>query len=297
MNRKLGGKHMKKTIAIMVMAFMAFMVFSLIACSKDVIETPSDNQENNEEINMEEELKEGEVEENRYGEFKGFISEKSIEIIIDEAVPVEFEYMEELSDSIKELKDGDRVLISYIKKVEGEGKWFGHMLTDIEKLAEETKLPEKKMLKMTLEGMEEEREAILEESKYGYYIYMLNGFSFSETDTAKSLITMDYDKDFNVNIAILPNDINHDEWKEAITNELKKFGKVHQIDPKEHFDPYFHDADYYYLASDANRGDVIYMMKEIDGTVFQFRVNMPLKEAMEGATPAFWTMLKTITLK
>jgi len=49
---------------------------------------------------------------------------------------------------------------------------------------------------MVLEGMEEEREATLNESQYGFYIYILNGYTFKDTNEGKSYIAMDYDPVF-----------------------------------------------------------------------------------------------------
>lgn len=259
---------MKKFTTIII---AVFMIFSLVACDKDI--TPEENQNNKEPSNIEEKLKEGETFEN-----------------------IEFQYLEDLSNTIQELKEEDKVKINYVKKEEEEGKWF-YILTDIEKLAKKPELPEKKMLKMVLEGMEEEREATLKESKYGYYIYVLNRYSFEEKENGKSYIIMDYDNDFNIEIQTLPEDLNHEEWKEAITSELKEFGEVHEINPKEHFYPYFHDAYYYYISSAVNKGSVMSMLKEIDGVLFQFKINMPAREAAEGAGSSFWGMLQTIQVK
>lgn len=157
-------------------------------------------------------------------------------------------------------------------------------------------LPEKKMLPMTLEGMEEEREATLNKSKYGYYIYILDGYTFNETDTGKSVITMNYDPKFNAEIELLAGDLDKETWQVDSKGVLSEFGEVHEIKPEEHFHEYFRDAEYYLLAS-STKGSVIYMLHEVDNTLVQYKINIPSKEAAEGAVPSLWTMLKTIEIK
>lgn len=284
---------MKKVLYILLCVIIAS---SLFGCNK---ETNKDNieQENNLEANQLNiiERKVTDVE----GKFVGGIDRRSVEIIVDDA-PSAFRVQEDFSEKFNDLDSGQRVRISYVERREksedGELKFL--ILKDIAAIEkQQSDLPKTKKLKVSLEGMVEERKATLYESKYGYYIYIIDGFLLKETDTGKSYITMEYDPEFYAEIILQDKDFNIDEWEQTAKKTLEKFGEIQVMEPTEHFDPYFHDANKYMIASAPNKGSIIIMLDEVEGKAIQYKINMPIKEAAEGAGPLLWTMIKTIQIK
>lgn len=89
---------------------------------------------NTNEVAIQDDFNRIEFFENREGEFLGINDDNSIQILLNEAVPVDFDYLNSLNDVIIELKNGDRALFTYIKKVEGDQWWYGHAVVNIEKI-------------------------------------------------------------------------------------------------------------------------------------------------------------------
>lgn len=89
---------------------------------------------NTDEVDIQDDFNRIDFFENIEGEFLGINDDNSIQILLHEAVPVDFDYLNSLNDVIAELKKGDRVLFTYIKKVEGSPWWYGHAVINIEKL-------------------------------------------------------------------------------------------------------------------------------------------------------------------
>lgn len=158
-------------------------------------------------------------------------------------------------------------------------------------------LPDTIKIKYQLEGMQEEREAYLNKSRQGFNIYLLKGYTMEEADDEakdKTNIVMDYDKEFYAEITVLKEDADIEARAKEIKDNLKGFGDVEELNPKDHFDPYFQNSAYYIHASRPNYGSKLIMIQKVDGHWLQYELNLPSKEAAEGAGPALWAMLKTI---
>lgn len=161
---------------------------------------------------------------------------------------------------------------------------------------EEERLPETVTITMTLEGMQEDRKAYLNKSKNGFGIYLMQGYYMDEADDEadKTNIVMDYEKDIYAEVTVLKEDTDLNVRVQEIKDNLKGFGEIMDLDPKDHFDSYFKDAEKYVLASSTTRGSIIILMKRVQGHLLQYELRMPMMEAAEGAGPALWAMLKTI---
>ena len=160
----------------------------------------------------------------------------------------------------------------------------------------ENNLPETVTITMTLEGMQEERQGYLNKSENGFGIYLIQGYYMDESDDEadKTDVVMDYDKEIYAEVTVLKEDTDLDDRVQEIKNNLQGFGEIIDLDPKDHFDPYFQDAQKYIVASSTTEGSIIILMKRTQGHLLQYEMRMPMKEAAEGAGPALWAMLKTI---
>jgi hypothetical protein len=285
----------------------SFLTVGLTACNGDSAEQPpTDVKEPATEIEKEREQK-GEANAGKQqddqidqsyedvpAQYVGQIDPHSVEMIV-EGKPTAFQLGEGVT--LENIKDGDKVIISYVKETK-ESVTF-NVLTKISKAGDAAdsaapNRPQTQNLTLTLEGMKEEREARLYESKNGFSLYLLEGFTMKEPERGKSVLQMDYDPDFHVEIRFLPRDINHDELEKTLTAELQQYGTVHKVNPAEHFDPYYHNAYLYLIASASNKGSVLALVQDVEDDLVQYTMHMPLKEAAEGAGPAFWAMLKTL---
>ncbi|MEW9123420.1 MAG: hypothetical protein AB2421_11990 [Thermotaleaceae bacterium] len=153
-------------------------------------------------------------------------------------------------------------------------------------------LPQTSEINLTLEGFEETRIGKINRSAQDFYIYLIDGYKLEER-TGSSAVVMAYDKDFYAEITNLGKITDISKEIELSKTELKQLGELHVLKATDHFDTFFHDAKANLLAS-STKGSVMILYKEVDGNMMRYRLNMPLKEAAEGAGPHLWGMLKTI---
>lgn len=158
--------------------------------------------------------------------------------------------------------------------------------------------PTTKKIPVFVEGITEMREAKLQSGSFNYDMYVLNNFSLEAEEPSKDVILSNYDSSFYVRIEPLDNHVNVEEYKQQLKENLQ--GIVHELDPNEIFDEFFHDADIYLLqeVKDANVNvSVTHLVKEYNNKKFKFTIHIPSKEAAEGIGPSLWAMLKTMEVK
>jgi hypothetical protein len=189
----------------------SFLIVGITACNGDSAkQPPTDVKEPVTEIEKEKEQKEkanaGNKQDDKTdqsyedvpAQYVGQIDPHSVEMLLD-GKPTAFQLGEGVT--LENIKDGDKVVISYVKETK-ESVTF-NVLTKISKAGDPAdsaapNRPQTQKLTLTLEGMKEEREARLYESKNGFSLYLLEGFTMKETEPGKSVLQMDYDPDFHV---------------------------------------------------------------------------------------------------
>ena len=155
-------------------------------------------------------------------------------------------------------------------------------------------LPPEKELEVFVEGMTDLRTASLKKSELGYSIYILSNFKLEAEEPGKDVLLSTFDDRFFVRIEPLDQNFKLDELKENTRLALKGIGEIHNLAPSTLFDPYFHTADLYMLASNSEMS-VYFLVMKIEDIPYKFSFYLPSAEAAEGIVPSFWAMLKTIT--
>jgi hypothetical protein len=120
-------------------------------------------------------------------------------------------------------------------------------------------------------------------------LYIFDIFSF---DAKTGKLTMNVDPDYYVEITKLPSDYNGDMLKQEAEKELAEVGKVLEAKENER-NQALKNAPVYMIA----RGEQLtreYIVAEIDGQGFIFRVNIPHREPTEGFVPHAFASLATI---
>ncbi|WP_142386534.1 copper amine oxidase N-terminal domain-containing protein [Bacillus sp. Marseille-P3661] len=158
--------------------------------------------------------------------------------------------------------------------------------------------PKTKKIPVLVEGMTDMRDSTLKSSNLGYDMYVLNNFTLTAEEPFKDVLMSNYDNSFFVRIELLDKNTNITDYRNQLKDSLE--GKVHDLNPDQIFDEFFHSADFYLLQETKN-GDlpvsVIHLVRDYGSQKFRFMLHMPSKEAAEGIGPSFWAMLKTIEVK
>ncbi|KOP66920.1 hypothetical protein AMS62_18005 [Bacillus sp. FJAT-18019] len=149
-------------------------------------------------------------------------------------------------------------------------------------------LPATKDFELELEGMKETKTAKLAEGD-GYALYIFDIFSF-DAETGK--LTMNVDTDYYVEITKLPADYDSDELQTQAEKELEEIGKVRAAEDSER-NQAMQDASVY-MIGEGKSLTKIYIVDEIDGQGYIFRVNNPHREPSEGFAPHAFTSLSSI---
>ncbi|RXT15357.1 hypothetical protein [Ammoniphilus sp. CFH 90114] len=172
---------------------------------------------------------------------------------------------------------------------------------EVEKPAKSEQVPDQSQaseveIEVILEGMSEKEKAYFTEGTMNYYMYGLDKFTLVSEEPGKDILLTDYDSDFFVRIEKLDREANIPAFKEQLRQSLSSTWTIHDLDPKELFDPYFHDAQLYLLVETPapQQTNLLYVVKDIDKQRFLFTFHLPNKETAEGIIPRFWAMLKTI---
>ncbi|MBO7743121.1 hypothetical protein I8J29_02860 [Paenibacillus sp. MWE-103] len=153
------------------------------------------------------------------------------------------------------------------------------------------RLPAEKTFELELEGMQEEKTAMLAEGN-GYSLYVFDIFNY---DAANGKLMMDFDKNYNVEIEKLPADYNWDELKKEAEAELSELGEVSELQDNE-IHPMMQDARLVLKASASNLTK-LYIVKDIGGSTYAFKVNKPQGEASDGFETHAYVMLNSIVTR
>ncbi|MNC59969.1 hypothetical protein D3C75_1098140 [compost metagenome] len=104
---------------------------------------------------------------------------------------------------------------------------------------------------------------------------------------------MKIDPDYEVEIEKLPSDYNLDFLKMDAKEELSETGEVKELTKKELSTGSMNDAQLY-MMSQNDKKTQYYIVKELDGNGFIFRVNAPIGEPSEGFLPMAYASLNSI---
>lgn len=229
------------------------------------------------------------------GIYVGQIDNHSIEITTEEG-PTAFELGTVTDSVLEELEMDDPVVFEYVEKaVEGDPSVFQRVLSKLakdESTAEVTPgandLPATRNIKLTLEGMEEEKTAALAEGD-GYSLYVFDIFTF---DAAQNKLSMNVDPDYYAEITKLPADFNLDALAEEGEKELAATGKVTALSQQER-DLRISGSRLYLTAMGSGMTSQ-YIVKEIDGQGYIVKLNIPQREASEGFGPHVYASLDSM---
>lgn len=281
---------MKKTNRIVLMTATAVLAVSLAACggSGNQPLAPGSNLENNQNDpgNQPEEVTTIEG----VGIYKGQMDSNSIEIETEDG-PQAFRLAEGMDELLADLEDDAPVAYTYEEHpIEGDDSLTQLVLTKLERADDATdgagssnnedatdELPATKTLTVTVEGMEEEREAQLETAD-GYALYVLDVLEF---DAAENKLTMSTDEALYAVITQLPSDYNTDHLRLQAEEKLAEIGEVQELEG----DQAMADAVLHLSAVNEERASQ-YIVKEIDGQGYIFEMETVPSEASEGFEPA-----------
>ncbi|HOV26334.1 MAG TPA: LysM peptidoglycan-binding domain-containing protein [Pseudobacteroides sp.] len=144
-----------------------------------------------------------------------------------------------------------------------------------------------------VEGQTEYREARLYRSDQGYYIYVLDNFTFTGEEPGSDLVFSNFDNSFDARIQMLPLNVNIDEIRKNSMFELQYVGTPIEMKGEEIFDPFFRNVIFFLHASSSTLSKNI-ILKRIGDYLFRFTVSIPNTEAAEGLGPSIYAILKTI---
>jgi hypothetical protein len=236
------------------------------------------------------------------GQYVGQIDTHSIEINGPEG-PAAYQLADGMEAVLETLNEGDEISFEYYEQaVEGDDTVKQLILTTLSKSGSEgggvsgnpaegsilDGLPATKTIDVEVEGMVDPREAKLVKGE-GYGFYMFEQFSF---DAAANKLTMNIDPDYSVEFIKLPSDYNLDALREEGEQELKPVGEIRELKDEE-LHKSMQGASLFLIAS----GDGLtkeYIVKEIDGTGYVFKVNMPQREASEGFGPLAFASINSL---
>lgn len=227
------------------------------------------------------------------GTYIGQIDNHSVEIETEEG-PTAFELGAGTEDAPAALEMDDTVIIEYVEKpVEGDPAVVQRVLSRLEKAeggeaSSGVELPATKVIKLTLEGMEEEKTASLAEGD-GYSLYVFDIFTF---DPAAGRLAMKVDPGYYADITRLPSDFNLDALEEEGREALSAVGEVTKLSQEEQ-DRRMSGVRLYLTAMGSGLTDQ-YIVKEVDGQGYIIRLNIPQREASEGFGPHVYASLDSL---
>lgn len=289
-------KHLSKIIAA---ATAAMLLMAITACGGEnpTSQPPADpNPVENDVKEPAEPVEEPKVEiKQGTGTYVGQIDNNSIEIETADG-PTAFRLDEAMDQVISKLQGNESVSFEYWEQpIEGEEELKQLILTKLTveeedggKGSDNAQLPATKEFELELEGMKETKTAELAEGD-GYALYIFDIFSF---DAKTNKLTMNVDPDYYVEITKLPSDYNGDELRLEAKKELAEAGKVREAGDNEK-QKGMEDASVY-MIGEGESLTKMYIVDEIDGQGYIFRVNNPHREPSEGFATHAFTSLNSI---
>lgn len=230
------------------------------------------------------------------GVYVGQIDNHSVEIETEEG-PTAFELGAGTENAPEELEMNDAVVFAYEEKAAGsDPAVVQRVLSSLSKAqggeAEATPqaaaLPQTQTFKLTLEGMEEEKSALLATGE-GYSLYVFDIFSF---DPASGRLAMKVDPGYYADITKLPSDFNLDMLEQEGRAALAATGKVAALSEEER-DRRMSGVRLYLTAMGSGLTRQ-YVVKETGGQGYLIMLNIPQREASEGFGPHVYASLDSI---
>lgn len=230
------------------------------------------------------------------GIYVGQIDNHSVEIKT-EGGPTAFELGAGTENATETLNMDDPVIFEYVEKsVEGDETLKQRVLSKLV-LADENSssqsspgdaLPQSKKLKLELEGMPEEKTAELVNAK-GYSLYVFDIFTF---DSVSNKLAMKVDPQYFAEVIKLPSDYNLDYLQLEGEQYLAATGNIKKLKQSEIPGPMADAA--LYLSASGSSVTREYIVKELEGQGYIFKLNIPRGEPSEGFSPHVFSSLNSI---
>jgi len=241
------------------------------------------------------------------GTYVGQIDTHSIEIEGTDG-PAAYQLAEGMEAVLEALQEGDEVSFEYVEQaVEGDDSVKQLILTSLSKSGTDAggngggvsgspgaeggkldELPDTKKIEVEVEGMAEERDATLVQGD-GYGLYMFEQFSF---DAEANKLTMNVDPEYAVEIVRLPDGYDLESLRQEAEQELGAVGDVRVLKDEE-LHRSMQGASLFLIASNDSLTKE-YVVKEVDGTGYAFKINMPHREASEGFGPLAFASINSM---
>jgi len=230
------------------------------------------------------------------GTYIGQIDNHSVEIETEEG-PTAFELGAGTENSPEGLNMNDPVVFEFVEKsIAGDETVKQRILSKLA-LAGNTggsdavpgaELPQTKKMKLILEGNPEERTAQLARGE-GYALYVFDIFTF---DPARNRISLTVYPEYYAEIEQLPSDYNLDNLLLEGQKELSSTGTVKVLQEADR-SRYMSDVSLFLTVMDTKKTRQ-YIVKEIGGQGYIFKLNIPIGEASEGFPPHIYASLDSI---
>ncbi|MEY8746912.1 hypothetical protein [Paenibacillus tundrae] len=293
---------MRSTMNISASILVLMMGFSLVACgnSNPAVQPPTNNTgEQTPAPAPEEQPAEGDVIEAE-GILTGWADPHTVEIRVNDE-PLSFQVEESVQPLFDDIDDEDTVRFKYVERTfAGDTTIKQLVVKEITKVEVDddrastdangtSNRPKTSELEVTVEGMTEKRPVTLAQGN-GYSLYVFEPMAF---DADENELTMKIDPDYEVEIEKLPSDYNLDFLKMDAKEELSETGEVKELTKKELSTGSMNDAQLYMMSQNDKKTEY-YIVKELDGNGFIFRVNAPIGEPSEGFLPMAYASLNSI---
>ncbi|MDM5316892.1 hypothetical protein QUF49_12870 [Fictibacillus sp. b24] len=284
------------------MILIALIVVMLSACNSEsnktetkepVSKTAEPTQKESKEETKDEPASEPVSSIDEEGTYIGQIDNNSIEVEAAGEILV-LRLSEEVRDSVANLKEGSKVLITY-KKNEND-QWLLEKITPSETSSDEEE--ETKMLTYSVNGTSVEEEAALTKSEQlDYHFYKLGDFEFTAEEPRKDLLFATAFAETFVRIEPLSEDASIDDLKEWANDELKAVGEVKEVNGSEIAGPAFESTLLFITASKDSFKKYIVIQTLSNGDKVKYTVNLPHHKNKEKWEQAIWAMLSTLQTK
>lgn len=278
------------------------MGFSLVACGNSpAVQPPANDTEEQQPAPEQPQAQESAVKETE-GILTGWADPHTVEIRVN-GEPMAFQVGEDVQKMFDDIDDEDTVHFKYVEKTfEGDTSIKQLVLKDIAKIntddeataggtdgSEGANRAGKAKLEVTVEGMTEERPVTLARGD-GYSLYVFEPMAFNASESA---LTMKIDPEYVVNIEQLPADFNLDQLTMDAKEELSETGEVRELSKEELAKGPMADARLYMMAQNEHKSQY-FIVKELDGHGFVFRIDAPVGEPSEGFLPMAYASLNSI---
>jgi hypothetical protein len=157
-------------------------------------------------------------------------------------------------------------------------------------------LPLTKNIEVEIEGMKEQRPAeLMNSSTNGYHFYMLDRYNFEKENETTGRIAFANEPTLYATIEKLDSSADIESLKESSMKRAEEqTGKASDVPATDIYFSYFHDAKFFVKGISEEYDVVMYLVKEVEGELFYFSLNIPSKAEMEGVEPSLWAMLETV---